>query len=88
MPNLIQLNLSTLTTRVDGLVADDVIFAEVAADLNFDEGHRNFAGVLHAVLGAEGDVDGLVLADELDIVINLGFSGAFYKNPMFGAVVM
>ena len=43
------------------LIPRDVVLAEVGAGLDLDEDDVQLAGVLEAVDGAEGDVDGLVL---------------------------
>ena len=48
-------------TLVHVLIARDVVFAEVGAGLDLDEDDVQLAGILEAVHGAEGDVDGLVL---------------------------
>lgn len=42
------------------LEANDIVFAEVLAVLNFDEDQGHNAGILEAVVGAGGDVGGLV----------------------------
>jgi hypothetical protein len=38
--------------------------------------------------GSERNVDGLVFGDELDLIIDGHFGGAFDYNPEFGAVVV
>lgn len=38
--------------------------------------------------GAEGDVDGLVLGDQLDLGIDGHFGGASDDDPVFGAVMV
>src|SRR5262249_61663317 len=50
---------------VDVVAADDIVLAQVAADLHFDDLERGLAWVLQAVPLGGGDIDGLVLAHEL-----------------------
>ena len=82
------LTSGALTAGVDVFVANDVILAEVAARLHFDQRQRHFAGVFHAVHGAQWDVDGLVLGDELNLFTDGHFGRAFDHDPVLGSVVV
>jgi hypothetical protein len=73
---------------VDVLVADDVVLAEIAAGLHLDQHHRQFAGVLHPVHGAQRDVDRLVLGHQLHVAADGHLRGALHHDPVLGAVVV
>lgn len=73
-----------MAARVGVFISDNVVFSKVATSLYLNQDYRDFAGVLHAMLGAEGDENGMVFADELDLVVD----GDFNDYPMFGAVVI
>src|SRR5260370_27085803 len=66
----------------------DIVFAEIRSRLHLDELQRKLAGVLEPVLGADGDVDGLVLAHEHALLAALHDRRAVHDHPMLGAVVM
>ena len=46
------------------LDADDVVFAEIAAGLHLDQFERNLARIFHAMRGADGNIDRLVLVHD------------------------
>ena len=64
-------------------VTDDVILSEVAVCLQFYKNHTKFTRIIHAVLGAERNVDGLVLSAQLDLVIDGHFCRTLRHEPVF-----
>lgn len=49
--------LGPLSTSVNIIISDDIVFTKVAASLHFYERKGKFARVFHAMRCAEGDVD-------------------------------
>ena len=80
--------LRSLASCVDIVIADDVIFAEIATCLDLDQCHGQLPGIFHTVDSAEGDVDGLVFGDQFVSIINGHFGGTFYDDPMLRAMMM
>src|SRR5258708_4179340 len=70
------------------LDTDDVVFAEIAAGLHFDQFEQNLAGVFQPVGGADRDVDRLVLVDDLDEIIDRYPRRTANHDPVLGTVVM
>jgi hypothetical protein len=68
------------------VVPDHVVFAKVAAGCDRDQRHRQATGVFKAVRLAEGDVDGVSLADEAGADAHGDLGGALHDDPMFRAV--
>ena len=54
---------------VDVVLADDIVFAEIAADLHFDHFQRHLPRIFELVPLRRRDVDRLVLADELALAV-------------------
>src|SRR6478735_2309456 len=73
---------------VSVLEADDVVFAEVAAGLDFDDFERNRAGVAQAVRFAQRNVGRLILGQQHGLVAASDFSRAAHDDPVLGAVMM
>ena len=65
-----------------------IILTKVTASLYLDQDHGNFSRIFHSVDSPEWDVDGLVFADELYLIIHSNLGSAFYYDPMFRPVVM
>src|SRR5262252_7918410 len=68
--------------------AYDVVFAEIGAGLNLDQLQRQLAGILQPVLGADRDVDGLVLAHEHALLAALHDRRAVHYDPVLGAMIV
>ena len=68
--------------------ADDVVFAEIVAELDFDENEGRGAGVVNAVLGFGGDVDDGAGADVDFAVVERDDAFAGDDRPFFAAAVM
>lgn len=83
MPQRSNLAFRALAAGVDILVANDVVFTQIAAGSDLDQYHWNLARVLHPVNGPERNIDGLVFTDQLDAIINRHLCGAFYDDPIF-----
>jgi hypothetical protein len=79
-------NTSAATVAV--FEANDIILAEIAARLNFDQMKRNFAGIFEPVRGPERDVSRLVLGQHHFLVAAADPGGALHDNPMLGTMVM
>src|SRR5580692_7225452 len=77
-----------LATAIDILEADDVVLAEVAAGLHLDEFERDLARIGEPVNGADRDIGGLVLVQDLLVVADGDFRGAPHHHPMLRAVEM
>src|SRR5262245_35355369 len=75
-------------SAVNVICALDVILAKVAADLNLDQLQPDLARVLKTMPLGGGDVDALVLADELHLVADRDLGGARHDHPMLGTVVV
>src|SRR5690606_11263305 len=73
---------------IDILIANDVVLAEVTSGLYFDQRERNFSRSFHAMDSTEGDVNGVGRCHQLNLGIDGHFGGAFYDDPVFGAVVV
>ena len=73
---------------VDVVGAENIIFAEIAADLHLDQLERHLAGIFEAVPLRCNDIDALVLAHELVRVADGDFRRAVHDDPMLRAVVM
>src|SRR5262249_15617339 len=73
---------------VDIVAAHDIVLAQVAADLHFDDLERRLARVFEAVpLGGDA-VDRLVLAHELLFPTDRHFGRAVHHHPVFGAMMV
>lgn len=68
--------------------ADDVVFAQVLAALDFDHHEVDDAGVVQAVLVPGRDVGGLVGVQHGFFVAVLHNGGAADHDPVFAAVVV
>jgi hypothetical protein len=67
------------------LQAHDVVFAEVIAELHFDENEQLRAAVADAVFGFDRDVH-MLAAREFDFLVAAGHIGhALHHNPMLTA---
>ena len=68
--------------------AGDVVFAEIGAELDFDEDERSGAVVVDAVFGVDRDVDDGAGADGRLAIVERDDAGAGHDRPFFGAAVM
>lgn len=68
---------------INVFVPNDIILAEIAAGLNFDQYHWHFAWVLHPVCGTERDIARLVFRDERHFIINGDLGRAFDDDSAF-----
>ncbi len=73
---------------VDVFEADDVVFAQVATGLHFDQLQRYLAGVGQAVHGGHRQVGGLVLGQQEDLVVTGDLGGPGDHDPVLGTVVV
>ena len=64
------------------LEADDIILAEIDADLNLDQFERDEAGIGEAVHGADRDVGRFILVQDARFVIDGDLAGALYDDPV------
>src|SRR5882672_7403769 len=70
------------------LVANDVVFPEIAAGLNLDQKQGGLPRVLETVLRADRDVGGLVFREQLDFLVARNPRGARHHDPVLRPVVM
>src|SRR5205814_9914787 len=82
------LRWKTLTAPVVVLDADDVVLAEIAAGLDFDQFELDLAGILQPVHRADRDVDRFVLVHGLDQFIDGDLRGAAHHDPVLGPMMM
>lgn len=68
--------------------ANDVVFAQVGARLDFDDVQGQFPGVFELVAVAEGDVRGLIFGEQGLCAVNGDFGGAADHHPVLCAVVV
>src|SRR5215813_6547869 len=73
---------------VDIVAAHDIVLAQVAADLHFDDLERRLAWVFKAVPLGGDDVDRLVFTHELLFPTDRHFGRAVHHHPMFGAMMV
>ena len=70
------------------LKAHDIILAQIPAGLDLDDVQGNLARVLDAMAHSDGNVGGLVLFQQKDLIATRDARGARHNDPVFGAVVM
>ena len=70
------------------LEAHDVILAQVAAGLHFNQVKRRIADVFEAMLFPDGDVGGLVFVQQQGFLAASHLSLAGNHDPVFGAVLV
>ena len=73
---------------IDVVEANDVVFAKVAAGLDFDHLQRRLARVVQAMDFAKGDVGGLVFGEQEDLVPTRDLGRASDHHPVLGAVMV
>src|SRR5260370_37984812 len=73
---------------VDVLDAHDVVFPEIAPRLHLDKLQVDLAGIGETVIGADRQIDRLVLVHEPFGAVERHFGRAFHHDPMFGAVAV
>src|SRR5580704_10082114 len=81
-------NKRGLVTAVLVGETDDVVFAEIAADLNLDQFERYRAGIGKAMHTADRDIDRLVFMNGADFRSDGDFGRPAHHDPMFGTVEM
>src|SRR5471032_510629 len=75
-------------TTVDIFKPLDIVFAQVAARLHFDDLEWNLARVAQTVDRGNRNVGRLVLTEQEHVFVAGDFRGAADHNPVFGAVVV
>ena len=80
--------LYCLAASVVVVDANDVVFFEIRATLNFDELEWNAARIVNPVCFAKGNIDGFVLAAQMFFAFQSDFGGAADDDPMLGAVIV
>src|SRR5204863_519581 len=82
------------TIRPDGsgaliivLDANDVVLAEIAAGLDFDQLQRNLAWIFHPMGRADRNIDRFVLMHGLDEFVDGHARRAAHHDPVLGAMV-
>src|SRR6267142_6398708 len=70
------------------LDANDIVLAEIAAGLDFDQLQRNLARIFHPVSRADRNIDRFVLMYGLDEFIDGHARRATHHDPVLGAMVM
>src|SRR6266481_3490671 len=70
------------------LDANDVVLAEIAAGLDFDQLQRNLAWIFHPMGRADRNIDRFVLMYGLDEFIDGHARRAAHHDPVLGAMVM
>ena len=73
---------------IDILDTLDVVFAEIAAGLHFDQLERDLALVGHAVNAADRQIDRLVLMHFAHRIVDRDLGGAVHDDPVLGAVAV
>src|SRR5471030_3204104 len=73
---------------VDVLEAHDVVLAQVAAGLHFDQVQRHLAGIFQPVVHADRDIGRLVFRQQLDALAAGDAGRAADHHPVLGAVVV
>jgi hypothetical protein len=68
--------------------AHDIVFAQIAARLDLDHFKLRDPGVVQAVDLADGDVGGLVLTEQKDLLALGDLGAAFDHDPVLRAVVV
>jgi hypothetical protein len=66
--------------------ANDIILAEITADLNFDQFEGYLAGVSETMNAADRDICRLVLVDDADFVSNLNLGRTSDHHPVLGTM--
>src|SRR6185436_3871977 len=79
---------NALAALVVVLDADDVVLAEIAAGLDFDQFELDLAGILQPVHRADRDVDRFVLVHGLDQFVDGHLCRSAHHDPVLGTVVM
>jgi hypothetical protein len=70
------------------LETDDVVLAEVRADLDLDELKRTFAGIGKTMRASEWQVHRLIFLHEAHPIIDRDFRSSVDDDPMLGTVMM
>ena len=70
------------------VTADDIVFAEVDAELYFDDFQRHFAGIFEPVPYSGGDVEGLILANEFVLFAAGNQRRSFHHHPMLRTMMV
>src|ERR1043166_7595468 len=79
---------SGLSALVNILEPDDVVLAEIAAGLNFDQFERNLAGIGEPMHGPDRDIGRLVLVDDLLGLAHGDLGRPAHHDPVLGAMKM
>lgn len=75
-------------SSVNVFIPFDVVFAEVAARLDFDQIKRNLAGVYQAVNTEWRQIDGFIFMQNERLVVFAYFSDAVDDDPVFGTMMV
>src|SRR5690349_10742119 len=75
-------------TTITIFEAHDVILTQVGARLHFNDVQRNLARVFDAVLGAQGNVGGLIFLQQESLLPSRNPRCARHHYPMLGTVMM
>ena len=73
---------------IDIFKTHDVVFAEIASRLHFDQLERNLAGICEPVDGTQWDIRQLVLMHQALGPVDRDHCGSANNHPMFGPVHM
>jgi hypothetical protein len=75
-------------TRVVIFKPNDIILAQILAILDFNNHEWNYARIFEAMLGASGDVCGLIAVEDFFFIIASDYGSPADHDPMFAAVVV
>jgi hypothetical protein len=70
------------------LQPNNIVLAQIGADLDFNKGKRDLAWVVEPVGTAEGQIDTFVLSDQVLFGVKRDQCGAGNNHPMLGAVMV
>ena len=73
---------------VNVFISFDVVFAEIAAGLDFDQVKRNLAGIDQTVNTQWRQIDGFIFVQNESFLVLGHFRDTVDHNPMFRAVMM
>src|SRR5579872_4965697 len=76
----------SLMTAIIIVEADDIVLAEITADLNLDQLKLYLSRIEEPMNAADRNVDRLVFVDDTYFGADSDFGSASHHHPMFGAV--
>ena len=83
-----QKTLLQRAAAIDIVEPDDVVLAEIGARLHLDQKGRRLTRIGKAMLLADGDIGGLILAQDLDRLAARYLQRSAHHHPMFGPVTV